>query len=132
MSLAGILACDMANPQGPAAPWIPRGWQGAQAQQSRDPALHHSYCFIYSGINFWVSNLSHPLKKEKRKAKRAGGWERKKLKDYNLATQASRSMEASANNLLCQKEVVIIKLTLFLTKVSNPNSLLTRYVEFYL
>jgi hypothetical protein len=27
---------------------------------------------------------------------------------------------------------VIIKLTLFLTKVSNPNSLLTRYVEFYL
>jgi hypothetical protein len=52
-----------------------------------------------------------------------GGWEGKKLKDYDLRTQASRSTEASANNPLRRKEVVIVALvTLIFGKGTNPNS----------
>jgi hypothetical protein len=38
-----------------------------------------------------------------------------------FATQASRSTEASANNLLYRKEVVIFWLTLVLDEGTNPN-----------
>ena len=53
-----------------------------------------------------------------------GGWERKKkLKDCDFETQASRSTEASANNLLRQKEVVIVALmTLIFDNLTNANS----------
>jgi hypothetical protein len=52
------------------------------------------------------SNNPHPPKEDhKQKTKRRG--QRKKLKGYDLATQASRSTEASADNPLRRKEEVI-------------------------
>jgi hypothetical protein len=51
--------------------------------------------------------------------------QRKKPKGYDLATQASQSTEASANNLLRRKEEVIlfVDTVIFDMQVSDPNSL---------
>jgi hypothetical protein len=48
--VSGILAQDTANLLGLAAPWIPRGWQGA-------------YWYIYSGVSGYPICLTHHLPK---------------------------------------------------------------------
>ena len=118
-TVTGILNCDTANPLSLAAPRIPREPEPDKVGTRNYVAIIGSYT---QDQFFRVSKLSStpPPKKRKRKRKEKGmgGWERKKklVKDCDVETQASRSTDVSANNLLRQKEVVIIVLmTLIMT-----------------
>ena len=124
--VTGILACDWTSPQGPAAPRIPRGWQGARARQSRNPTSCQTYRFINSGNDFRVSNLS-PKKTRKGGS---GGKERNSRAttlQRRLADQRRRLRITSCiKRKLCDHKVDTV------LDGTNPNSLVTRYVEFYL
>jgi hypothetical protein len=61
---------------------------------------------IFEIFHTGSNNSSPPKGRPQAKTKRRG--QRKKLKGYDLAMQASQSMEASADNPLRQKEEVIL------------------------